>query len=210
MRRSTVMIVGLLLAAVILFTLWGVLRETNQLVTAVKSPQEKQIDIGTLVTRVRDLNRLETATMRVVHVGKISQSYDLLPNAFAGDEVTLYSAGDVIAGIDLSLLRPEDVRREPSGTIVMRLPPPMILVSRVDNRETHVIERKTGIFRRADPQLEGRARQFAEQSIRNEALNKGILQLAAQNGELRIAELLHTLGFPRVRFETAATSPSRG
>jgi hypothetical protein len=210
MNRRTVTLLGLVLGVAILVALWAVLRETRELVTVIKSPQEKQMDLGTLVTRVRDLNRLETATMRVVHVGTISQSYELVPNALAGDEITLYSAGDVIAGIDLSLLQQSDVHREPNGTVVMKLPPPMILVSRVDNRETHVVSRKTGLFRRADPQLEGRARQFAEQSIRSQAMRQGILDLARSNGEARIAELLHTLGFQRVRFETAPGLPSRG
>jgi hypothetical protein len=210
MRRSTILLLALLLAAVIAVSLWLAVRETREMIGAVNSPQEKQMDLGALVTRVQALNRLETATMRVIHVGTVSQSYQLVPNMIAGDEVTLYSAGDVIAGIDLSLLKPSDVRREPNGTVVIKLPPPMVLVSRVDNRETHVISRKTGLFRRADPQLEGRARQFAEQSIRNEAMRKGILQLAQQNGEARIAELLHTLGFQRVRFDSPPALPSRG
>lgn len=210
MRRRTVLILALVLAVAILFTLWGLVRETHNLITAAKSPQEKQIDLGALVTKVRSLNRLETASMRVVHVGSISQTFELVPNALAGDEITLYSAGDVIAGVDLALLQPADVRREPNGTVVMKLPPPMILLSRVDNRETHVISRKTGFFRRADPQLEGRARQFAEQSIRTEATRKGILELAQRNGETRIAELLHALGFQRVRFESLPALPSPG
>ena len=210
MRRRTVTILGLLLGAVILMFVWLIMRETREVFTALKSPQEKQIDLGMVVTRVRALNRLETATMRVVHVGTVTQSYELVPNALAGDELTLYSAGDVIAGVDLSLLQPTDIRREPNGTVVMKLPPPMVLVSRVDNRETHVISRKTGFFRRADPQMEGRARQFAEQSIRNEAVRKGILDLAQHNGEARLAELLHTLGFQKVRFETAAAVPTKG
>jgi hypothetical protein len=41
-------------------------------------------------------------------------------------------------------------------------------------------------------------------------VRKGILELAAQNGQLRIAELLHTFGFQRVRFEPPSASPSRG
>lgn len=210
MRRRTVTLLGLLLGAVILVALWGVLRETRGLVTAIKSPQEKEIDLGTLVTRVRSLNRLETATMHVVHVGTISQTYEYIPNGLAGDQLTLYSAGDVIAGMDLATLKDTDVRREPNGTIVLKLPASQILVSRVDNRETHVVSRDTGWFRKADPQLEGRARHYAEQAIRNEAMRKGVLELAARNGELRIAELLHTLGFERVRFDSPAASPSQG
>jgi hypothetical protein len=180
---------------------WYVAHRLERMATTAVARKEEMADIGTLVTRVRDLNRLETATMRVASVSTIKQTYDLIPNALAGDELTLYSAGDVIAGVDLSLLKPDDVRREPDGTVVVRLPPPQLLVSRLDNRASHVIQRRTGVFRRADIGMEGRARQYAEQNIRNEAIHRGILQLAQQNAEGRVAELLHTLGAAKVRFE---------
>jgi len=180
-----------------------VVHRVEQLASRAVTRKEEMADIGTIVTRVRDLNRLETATMRVTSVSTIKQSYDLIPNALAGDELTLYSAGDVIAGVDLSQLKKDDVHREPDGTIVVRLPPPQLLVSRLDNRASHVIQRRTGVFRRADIGMEGRARQYAEQNIRNEAVNRGILPLAQQNAESRVAELLHTLGAAKVRFENA-------
>jgi len=200
----------ILLAALALMLLgviavaWVIMHRVEQLAIRTVTRKEEMADLGTLVTRVRELNRLETATMRVVSVSTIRQSYDLIPNALAGDELTLYAAGDVIAGVDLSLLKPDDVHREPDGTIVVRLPPPQLLVSRIDNRASHVIDRRTGVFRRADIGMEGRARQYAEQNIRNEAIRKGILPLAQQNAEARVAELLHTLGAVKVRFVDAS------
>jgi hypothetical protein len=169
-------------------------------VTQILTPQEKTIDLGILVTEVRELNRLETASMSVMHVGRVTQSYSLVPDAFAGDEIMFLAKGDVIAGYDLSKLRPQDVWRSPDGTVNLRLPPPEVLVTRVDNKESHVIARKTGVFRRADIDLETRARQHAEENIRGEALKKGVLTRASTNGEKKLAELLHTLGFDKVRF----------
>jgi MFS superfamily sulfate permease-like transporter len=207
-RRQTAVLltsVGLLILGVIAAVTIAarfVVHRVEQLASRAVARKEEMADIGTLVTRVRDLNRLETATMRVASVSTIKQSYDLIPNALAGDELTLYSAGDVIAGVDLSQLKKDDVHREPDGTIVVRLPPSQLLVSRLDNLASHVIQRRTGVFRRADIGLEGRARQYAEQNIRSEAVRRGILQLAQQNAEARVAELLHTLGAAKVRFET--------
>jgi len=203
-RRQTAALlasVGLVILLGIATAAWYVAHRLEQIATTAVTRKEEMADIGTLVTRVRDLNRLETATMRVASVSTVTQTYDLIPNALAGDELTLYSAGDVIAGVDLSLLKPDDVHREPDGTIVVRLPPPQLLVSRLDNRASHVIQRRTGVFRRADIGMEGRARQYAEQNIRNEAIHRGILQLAQTNAEGRVAELLHTLGAAKVRFE---------
>jgi hypothetical protein len=213
-RRSSAPLIAILLAslAIVLIGIaaaaWYVAHRVEQLAVRAVTRKEEQVDLGTLVTRVRELNRLETAGMRVVNVSTIKQSYDLIPNALAGDELTLYSSGDVIAGVDLSLLKTDDVHRETDGTIVVRLPPPQILVSRLDNRATHVINRNTGVFRRADIGMEGRARQYAEQNIRNEAINRGILPMAQQNAEARVAGLLHTLGAPKVRFDIATTGSS--
>src|SRR3954451_5578868 len=193
------------LAVVLIFiaaAAWFVAHRIEQIAVRAVTRKEETVDLGSLVTRIRDLNRLETASMRVVSVSTVRQTYDLIPNALAGDELTLYSAGDVIAGVDLSQLKKDDVHREPDGTIVVRLPPSQLLVSRLDNRASHVIQRRTGVFRRADIGLEGRARQYAEQNIRNEAVRRGILPLAQQNAEARVAELLHTLGAAKVRFET--------
>ena len=173
---------------------------SRAIVNNVFTPKEKTIDISSLVTQVRDLHRLETASMHVVHIGKVTQSYKMVPNALAGDEITFLAAGDVIAGIDLATLKPEDVWRSSDGSINLRLPPPRILVSRVDNEESRVLNRKTGALRRADVDLETRARQHAERNIRGEAVRKGILPLAGRNAEKRLAEFMHTLGFDKVRF----------
>jgi hypothetical protein len=201
-RRHTQLVAVLAGAAIVIAAL-GLLihRDAERATTALTKPREETVDLSVVVNRIRDLNRLETASMRITHVGTISQSYALVPNALAGDELTLHAVGDVVAGVDLAQLQQGDVFREPNGTVVIRLPSPMILITRIDNRQTHVITRRTGIFRRADQQLEGRARQFAEQSVRNEAVRQGILLLAERNAEERIGALAHAMGARMVRFE---------
>lgn len=209
-RRTIFLIFGAvaLLIAVMAatgYTVWRLAKRTVQ--REIFTPQEKVVDISTLVTQVRELNRLETSAMRVIHVGTITQSYKVIPNALGGDEITFLATGDVIAGLDLSQLKPEDVWRSPDGTINLRLPPPEILVTRVDNKESRVINRKTGVLRRSDIDLETRARQHAEENIRSEALKKGILNLAAGNAEKKMAELLRTFGAEKVRFVRGRTPP---
>ncbi len=200
-RRSLWVAVPVALLLVFGAVTWLVWRDTRRQVASLTTPQEKEIELGAVVTRVRDLSRLETATMRVVHVSTITQSYQLIPNAIGGDELTFFAAGDVIAGIDLAQLREADVTRDADGTIVMRLPPPQVLVTRLDNRESRVINRKTGLLRRADINLESRARQYAESGIRNEAVKRGILPLAARNAQEKLAAFMQTLGVRKVRFD---------
>jgi hypothetical protein len=183
------------------FVAWRVTRNAMEsVVTHAITPREDTVDLSVLVTQVRELNRLETASMHVMHVSTTTQTYELIPDALAGDQMTFLAAGDVIAGVDLSLLERKDVWREGDGTLVMRLPASQILVTRVDNRQSHVISRKTGILRRADIDLESRVRQRAEQEIRNESVRRGILNLASQNAEMKLSQFLHTTGFERVKF----------
>jgi hypothetical protein len=206
-RRKTGRNILLALLAIAILTaggaylVWRMTRSAfDSVVSHALEKKEEVVDISALVTQVRELNRLETASMRVIHVSTITQTYEMVPDSLAGDELTFLAAGDVIAGVDMSLLKREDVWKQPDGTIVMRLPPSQILVSRVDNKESRVLTRKTGILRRADINLESRARQRAEQEIRNEAMRKGILKLADGNAQTHLAQFLHTMGFQKVSF----------
>jgi hypothetical protein len=200
MRRNQLWLIFVLLIVVAGAVIW-VSRELPRRVAAeVGKPKEKEIDLLAVVTRVRGLNRLETASMHVVHVGTVTQSYAFVPNALAGDSLTLMATGDVIAGVDLELLKPGDIYRRADGTVVIRLPAPQVLVTRINNRESHVTTRNTGFLRHPDSGLEGRARLYAESGIRNEAINQGILKLAGQNAQARIAELLHSAGIGKVEF----------
>ena len=206
MRRRSAILLGLL-GVVVLVTVGGYVafrlarRAVQATVQDIGKPEERTIDMGALVTQVRELSRLETASMRVMHVSTITQSYNFVPNAVAGDQMTFLAAGDVVAGVDLSSIQQKDVWRETDGTIVMRLPPSQIFFTRVDNRESRVISRKTGLLRKADVNLESRIRQHAEQAIRNESVKKGILLMASQNAERKLADFLHTVGFQKVSFE---------
>jgi hypothetical protein len=214
-RRTLFLILGGIAITLAVALTTGVLvwrlakRTVSDQISAVLTPQEKTIDVAALVTQVRELNRLETASMHVIHVGRVSQSYKLVPNALAGDEITFLAAGDVIAGIDLARLQPQDVWRSPDGTINLRLPQAEVLVVRVDNAQSRVLTRDTGMLRRQDVDLETRARQHAEENIRAEAVKKGVLLTASTTGEKKLAGFLHTLGFEKVRFVGSPGVPSQ-
>jgi len=190
-------------------TVFYLLRKVPAMVKDVAiGKSEKSTDLGAVVTQIRELSRLETASMHIVHVSSLKQSYGVIPDQVAGDEITFLAAGDVFAGVDLSIITRDNVRLMSDGTLILQLPPSQILVSRVDNRESKVINRDTGMLRRADPGLESRAREQAEITIRQQAMKKGILPLAARNAEMKLANFLHAVGFDKVRFE--AWKPAGG
>src|SRR5438105_15256057 len=115
------LVTAFVVIGVTFFAGWMAWRQTRRAAVAAFTPHEEQIDLTALVTRVRAINRLETASMRVVHVSTITQTYEMVPNALGGDQLTFLATGDVIAGIDLSQLKQEDIHRDLDGTIVVRL-----------------------------------------------------------------------------------------
>jgi len=205
-RRSILALLGAL--ALVAVAGWFVFRflveAPRMLAGHALRKEEATLDLASLVTQVRDLSRLETAAMRVTHVSTITQSVGILPDILAGDELTLFAVGDVIAGMDLGQITPEDVRMD-GDVLVIHLPPARLLVTRLDNEKTRVISRETGVLRREDIHLETRARQDAERGIRREALREGILDQATGAAEVKLAAFLHTLGARKVRFETTPT-----
>ncbi|HEX7190858.1 MAG TPA: DUF4230 domain-containing protein [Thermoanaerobaculia bacterium] len=205
MRRAVTAVV--LLGVVVIAAFVYLERRAKRAEEEAVAPHEETIDVGAIVTRVQSLNRLETVAMRITHVATVKQTYKWVPDALGGDTLTLLAAGDVIAGFDFSKLTEDDVTRDASGGVVLHLPAPEILVTRLDNSATRVINRNTGMLRREDPDMESRARVHVENMIRDEALKNGILKQAEDNGQKVLAELLHTLGFQRVRFMFA--KPSR-
>jgi hypothetical protein len=201
-RRLAFAIAG---AGVIVLTLffmlsWVVRQGKRSFVAAVEK-KEETIDVAALVVRIRNLNRLETASMRVMHVSTIRQSYGKVPQALAGDELTFMAVGDVVAGVDLSTLTERNVRVV-GKSVTIELPPSEVLMTRVDNQQSRVMNRETGFLRKSDPGLESRARANAEISIRQEALKRGILPLASKNAEGRLADLARLFGVEQVTFVT--------
>lgn len=71
----------------------------------------------------------------------------------------------------------------------------------LDNENSYVYDRDTGLLRRADTQLESAARRAAEAEILRTATEDGILDQAQKNAETYLLSLLNSLGFSRVVFE---------
>lgn len=203
-RNLAIIIVGIAIVAILATIAIVLVQRIHHAAQQIGKPQETTVDVGDVVTQVREMSRLETAAMHVVNVSTITQSYNYVPRSLGNDEITLYSEGDVIAGVDLSRVQQSDVWREPDGTLVIRTPEPQIFITRLDSAKTRVLNRNTGLLRRADPNLESRLRVYAEGAIRREAAQKGILNLARQNGQQKLATFIHTLGFQRVKFVSAS------
>ncbi len=155
-------------------------------------------DPVTVIREVRSLARLETVqyTMEKVITTEIGQG--ALGFLF-GDRLLFVAHGDVIAGVDLEKLEPDQMWVE-NGVLKVRLPKAEIFVVRIDNELSYVYNRDTGILRRGDINLESLARKAAEDEIERAAIKDGILDTAQKNAESYLYRLLTQLGYQEVIF----------
>jgi hypothetical protein len=157
--------------------------------------------VPAVVQRIQRLSRLETVVYSIDTVVEGSKSSPVLPDLLAGDRILLVVHGQSIAGIDLSQLKPEDVRineRNGARSIHVTLPASQLFVTTLDNQHTRVYARSTGLLVPVDQNLESDTRARAEKQLQQAALSDGILDTARKNARATITTLLYSLGFQSV------------
>ena len=113
--------------------------------------------------------------------------------------VLLLAHGIVKAGVDLGQLGPNDITVS-GNKITVKLPPTKITEAYLDETQTRVIERTTGLLRTFDKDLEQNARVQAVGDIRRGARTSGILKDADQRAQAQLTALFKQLGFEEVTF----------
>ncbi len=187
-------------AAVVVFLRQATSGIMARVATAITGrPTTFDTSVPAVVQKIQRLNRLETVVYSIDTVVEGSRSSAVLPDLLAGDRILLVVHGQSIAGIDLSQLKPEDVRIDNSGqTIHVSLPPSQLFLTSIDNKHTRVYLRSTGVLVPADPNLETETRVKAEQQLQASALSDGILDTASKNARATVTTLLYSLGFHEV------------
>lgn len=161
---------------------------------------------ATVIHSVQRLSRLETASYHVEKVITAETGQGPLGFLF-GDRLLLIAFGEVIAGVDLSDIEDADVVRTDGGSLYLRLPPAEVFVATLDNDQTHVYDRQTGMVG-LNEELETEARREAERLILEAALEDGIEQEAKDNAEDVLRSFLLALGFEDVQFVEVLPTPT--
>lgn len=157
--------------------------------------------VPAVVEKIQRLSRLETVSYSIDTVVEGNKSSPVLPDALVGDKLLLVVHGQSIAGIDLSQLKPEDVKidgQPGSESIRVALPASQLFVTALDNEHTRVYARSTGLLVPADQNLEADTRAKAQQQLQQAALSDGILDAASKNARATVTALLFSLGFQHV------------
>ena len=154
-----------------------------------------------VVEKIERLNRLETVKYSLDTVVEGNESSAVLPDVIAGDRLLMIVHGETIAGVDMSQLKPDSVqiKEEPDGrSITLVLPASEVFQTSIDNAKTRVYQRDTGIFVKADPNLESTVRTRAQGELQQAALSDGILDAAGKNARATVSAMLEGLGFTHV------------
>jgi|SRR5664279_222081 hypothetical protein len=160
------------------------------------------IDVSqpTVVDRIQRLQRLETVVYTMDKLVTGAKENPLLPDFLTGDRLLMMVHGEVVAGIDFSNLKLDDVRVD-GKRIQLHLPAAQVFSTRLDSAKTRVYSRQTGLLVSTDPNLETQVRQEAERQMQEAALADGVLRTAQQNAASTISSLLQGLGFEKVDFD---------
>jgi len=156
-------------------------------------------DPVTIVHEIRSLARLETIKFSLEKIITAETRQGVF-EWLVGDRLIFVAHGEVIAGIDLKKLDPGDLVVK-DAVLYVTLPEAEIFITALDNEQSYVYDRDTGLFTHGEVHLETEARQAAEREIEKSALEDGILELAQQNAISFLDRLFRELGYPEVIFE---------
>lgn len=141
----------------------------------------------TVLTKVEDLGKIELVRYNFKDVVEYQKAYRWLPNS----KSVLIVSGEAVGCIDLGNVRAEDIVFSGDTLVTVRLPAPEICHFKVDHSQSKVFALENTYFQ--DAELVDEGYKFAEKSIRQAAVNSGILQQTAVNADKILKPLLEAI-----------------
>lgn len=164
---------------------------------------------GLILERVQELSQL---TVTRYSFSNIVSSEVEMPGVLAalyGQKLVMVAVGNIDAGVDLSVLTQEDIVLS-EGVLTLTLPPVSLQNCFLNEGDSYVLSRETGVFAQPSLNLDDASRQFALHQFRDQALEKGILsdsETRAKETVERFLELFVTLS-DEIRSVNIITTPA--
>lgn len=159
------------------------------------------------IDRIKQLAQL--ATVRFNYANVVNSQIDM-PSLLAGlygESLVMVAVGHVDAGIDLDALTEDAlIFDESTNTLTVYLPAPQLLDCFLNENQSYIVERTSGIFAAPSPTLDTSSRRYAVQQFRDKALEDGILTQAQTETETVLSEFLAlftTETSPQIKIEFA-------
>lgn len=192
-------IVIALLAATVIWVVARTAETAEDVATEILGEGEVTRVGEVTVTSIRSLAQL--TTVELVEYTRVEKSDDRgWLNWATGDSISMFVVARIGAGVDLSQVTSDDIDADPeTGVATIRLPAAEITYVDVDEEQTTVYDRDTGLFTKGDPNLEQSARLAAEEVLVDAALEKGITDRASEEAADVITVFVESLGYTDVR-----------
>ncbi len=202
------LVAGSLLMLLIVLILFGrsLMSASAPTPTPTLAPTPTIITGSAVVQQIQRFSRLETSSYSIQSVVSAERPGGLL--GIGRQKVLIIVQGIVIAGIDLSKLRPEDVTISPDGKQVkVKLPEVEILSRYLDEGATQLYDHQTGLFTQPDSSLVIEAQQMGMSRVMQAACEGGIMKRATDDGQKALREFLRAVGFEVIEFENTPIPP---
>ena len=169
--------------------------------------QPKISNTATVVMQIQSLSELVTVKYVLEKIVPVEaakpNTLDNLPgiSSLRDDKIILLAHGVVKAGVDLGKVSPDDVKVS-GEKISLTIPSARVTDAYLDERNTQVVDRQTGLLRAFDKDLEKTARQYALTEIQRAARQNGIEREANERAKEQLIRLLQSLGYTEVEVRT--------
>jgi hypothetical protein len=155
-----------------------------------------------LLTQVQALSELVTVKYVIEKVEVLEVPSENIVGQVIGSQnrMLLLAHGVVKAGIDLEKLTAADLQIN-GKSITITMPRARITDAYLDEKETRVIDRSTGLLAPPAKDLEQTTRRNALDNIQRAARNSGILNEADQRARAQLKTFFGQMGFETVEFK---------
>lgn len=157
------------------------------------SQPEVVVNHNTILTTVEELGKMELVRYNFKDVVEYEKEVSRwVPNS----KVALIVAGEAVGCIDFTKLRAEDIQFSGDTLVQVALPEPEICYYKVDHSKSKVFSKENTYFQDAD--LVQDSYRYAEDNVREAALNSGILRQTQVNAEKVLKPMLEEITGRRV------------
>lgn len=193
-KPLTTLLTTVILAAIV-SVVFIIVAGQSGLLSSFFSPYRNNATV--VVSSIQELSVLTTVRYNFSSLVTTEREMPGILAALYGERQVLVAVGHVNAGIDLSTMTDEDVVIE-GNTMRITLPAPTLQDCFLNESQTYVADRETGIFARSAPELDDTARQYAMTRFRDAALEQGILEDAREQGEFAVARFISLMALPDI------------
>ncbi|RNI28869.1 DUF4230 domain-containing protein [Rufibacter latericius] len=147
-----------------------------------------EVTHNTILTRIEEIGKLELVRYNFKDVVEYKKEVSqFLPDS----KVALIVGGEAVGCIDLQKLQESDLQFIGDSVLHVSLPAPEICYYRIDHTQSKVFGKENTYFK--DAELVDEGYKYAEENVKQAALNSGILQQTSVNAEKVLKPMLENM-----------------